>query len=130
MEMLDGIAGCNYRTNNTHNPIMRNCYNIGIYTGNLKIGSISGHNGGDSTYYGGTIENCFYKKGQTAVGKTYWDIKTETFAFEDNAIGIADMLSKLGDAFVADEKDKDGNWIYNNGYPILKWQKEHNVVNK
>ena len=113
-----------------NNTKVLNCYNIGNVSGTKKVGVISGTNGTSSTYPGGTIENCFYKKGDTPIGLTYGAIKNETFAFEDNAAGIADMLSKLGDAFVADEKDKDGNWIYNNGYPILKWQKEHNVVNK
>lgn len=125
-----GVSGVNFKTNSAKNSITKNCYNIGNCSGNELIGSIAGHNGNDSTYRGGTIENCFYKKGQTGVGKSYSAVKTETFAFEDNETGIADMLSKLGNEFVADEKDKDGNWIYNNGYPILKWQKEHNVVNK
>ena len=52
-------------------------------------------------------------------------IKTNVISNEE----FRGKASDLGAAFVADEKDDNENWIYNNGYPVLKWQKEHGLVN-
>ena len=36
------------------------------------------------------------------------------------------LASTLGSEWTNDVKDSLGNWKYNNGYPILKWQLNSN----
>lgn len=76
-----------------------NCYNIGTVTGNRNTREITGWtnaNGGTS------IErNCYTANVTTQL--------LNSGEFSDNC-------------WMNDEKNGNGEWKYNNGYPILKWQ--------
>ena len=98
-----------------------NCYSIGKITGNAKF-AITGNQSG--TYNGipkVTTTNNYWL---TGCGTTYGkgdSSNTGTTPLESDILKT--YASKLGEAFTSDEKRENGTWKYNNGYPILKWQK-------
>ena len=110
-----------YIFNSEENPQVKNCYNVGNVSATAKeiyMGGIIGINGESNTYKGGTISNC-YCTTATTYSYYYWNgskiVTSTTGKVEANTLKT--YLNKLGDEFEEDEEN------INNGYPILKWQK-------
>lgn len=108
------------------------CYNIGtVYAYSRCVGGIIG-GAGDTAQ---TIQNCYnagsYSQTKSGyIGTIYGQNKGGISIV--NSTGITKdelqkwnndtLTNKLSNNFIKDEKNNDGTWKYNNGYPILKWQ--------
>ena len=72
------------------------------------------------------IYNCYYL--DTASTYLMYKYNSTTKQYESSDINkktsteLMNLASTLGSEWTNDVKDKSGNWKYNNGYPILKWQ--------
>lgn len=103
------IAGIVGAKGSHESVVIKNCYNTGSltaseYSGSMFSGGILGlHEGGSVT-----ISNSYYTKGHNNV----WGNEVQV-----SAATLQGYASTLGDAYTND----DGR---NNGYPILKWEKE------
>jgi len=115
-----GIAGYQVGTSTS-------CYSIGSVSGTVAakaagaiFGEFSSTGTNNNLYY--LTDSCASGIGKTTTGsadtaaKTADELKTVT-------TGESDILTLLGDAFIADFADAN----INNGYPILSWQ-ENTVV--
>lgn len=111
-----------------HSGGIYNCYNIGKVTGGRFIGGINGAAGISGKPIAYTY-NC-YNIGETNGSQiTGWanangGASREINCYSSNA--TSELLNKgeySENVWIDDEKDDKGNWKYNNGYPILRWQK-------
>jgi len=117
-DQIGGIVGANFGlTGGINRGIIRNSYNIGNITGSFRVGAIVGGNGGAGTFYGGTVENCYFLNSSysTAIGHSYSALKELTYSQT-----VEQMKSfRINNIFIEDNANK------NDGYPILKWQLDH-----
>lgn len=97
--------------------ILKNCYNIGtISTNSTSLSGIAGN------YSSITMENCFFLKDAGALYANCYKKSDHVDADKTSEeLKAEDVILALGEAFVADSENS------NNGYPILKWQKEEFV---
>lgn len=111
---IAGIVGDSYQT--TSKTIL-NCYNTGSLSGNDRIGSIAGQ-----TQYT-QVNNCIWLSSPGALGNNAGgsSVVNSEQVTEDV---LKSSVTRLGDAFKNDIQDEKGNWIYNDGFPILSWQLE------
>ena len=77
---------------------------------------------------GGYISNSYYLNlncnfSSVATGRYYGSV---TNSYSNDTTVTAEKLNSNSEenAWTNDIKDENGNWKYNNGYPILKWQLE------
>lgn len=117
-----GIAG---GISNTYG-IITNCYNKGEIIAKGPFVYI----GGISSYIQekGRIENCYN------IGKITYNATTKTNAGEitgqinpggvqnNNYTSLTTAKNLGAEDWQDDQKDEKGNWMFNNSYPILKWQ--------
>ena len=123
------------------NGTIENCYNIGSIkeidiaenTTNLtKLrGSILGTHGLSwNNVTNAKISNCYYL--DTASTYLTYQYNGTTKQYESilknkkTSAELMNLASTLGSEWTNDVKDSSGNWKYNNGYPILKWQLNSN----
>ncbi len=123
------------------NGTIENCYNIGSIkeidiaenTTNLtKLrGSILGAHGLSwNNVTNAKISNCYYL--DTASTYLTYQYNGTTKQYESilknkkTSAELMNLASTLGSEWTNDVKDSLGNWKYNNGYPILKWQLNSN----
>ena len=124
-----------------NNAKIENCYNIGIIQEEGIIAntdSISKLRGGIVGSQGfswavaenAKVNNCYYL--DTASTYLTYQYNGTTKQYESilknkkTSTELMNLASALGSEWTNDVKDASGNWKYNNGYPILKWQLNSN----
>ena len=129
-----GIAGY---CNDSENVEIENCYNIGkikeddVEVNVVKLSTLRGGIVGTQgfswlTAEGEKVYNCYYL--DTASTYLMYKYNSTTKQYESNATNkktsteLMNLATTLGSEWTNDVKDASGNWKYNNGYPILKWQ--------
>ena len=122
--IIGGLVGKYYDSNTK----MENSYNIGNVTGSgntIYVAGIVGANGIQSSQPNGIILNS-YCTTTSIYSYYYWNGSTRDNKSNDGKVeanALKTYASKLGEEFTNDVKNEDGTWKYNEGYPILKWQK-------
>jgi len=126
--LAGGIGNVAYKS------ITTNCYNKGEVIANgpwIYIGGIT-----SVIHEGETVKNCYN------IGKITHNATLRTMAgqiagqvnqggIQTNNYTSLTTASNLGTTkWQEDQKDEKGNWLYNNGYPILKWQFQVTNSNK
>lgn len=120
---VGGIIGVNYGTG-SENVYINNTYNTGTVRGGYAVGGISGsaHTGLSTQLL---LTNC-YNIGEINGTSNYADLigyagdkgKTTNCYTRSQSI----TATGLGNLFTNDVKNENQTWIYNKGYPILKWE--------
>lgn len=113
-----GIIGL-YQAGGRH--IINNCYSVGNLSGNAKygiLGQVSTWNGTPQL----TINNTYWRSGCGASYGRYSASNAGAAPLSQEVLKT--YATTLGDAFTDDVQNEDGTWKYNEGYPILKWEKE------
>ncbi len=116
---IGGIIGSNYA-----NAEISNCYNIGNIQGYTNIGGISGNVHATAPML--IINNCYNIgtiNGTEHTGEIVgYNVSANSKI--NNSYTKSQIITSynLGNFYIDDEKNENGTWKYNNGYPILKWQ--------
>ena len=119
-----------------------NSYNLKTIKGNENVGGISGAAGGRG-YNIAYIYNCYNigtvignaNSAKAIVGFTNANGGTsiEQNCYTSNVTSVLLNNGEFSDnCWINDEKDSNGLWKYNNGYPILNWQvnKKQEILKK
>ena len=117
---IGGIVG-----SNCGNTVINNCYNIGIIEGKSRVGGISGSVHENPML---TINNC-YNGGNIIATSDFGEIVGIDISANrkiNNCYSKSQVItaSILGNSYTDDEQNQNGTWKYNEGLPILKWQKQ------
>ncbi len=104
---------------------INDCYSIANVEDNYHKGAITSVNGYLGTGY---INNSYYLN----LKYTFAGVSTPAYAgninnsYQNDTSITAEKLNteESKEIWINDVKDESGNWKYNNGYPILKWQTE------
>lgn len=79
-----------------------------------------------------SIENCYYLIDKSTVASYNYNGSSYS-AYTENRKTTSEMQNRnfiisLKEAYIQDEQKTDGTWKYNNGYPILSWQKSYYFI--
>lgn len=117
---VGGVVGY-YATGQTG---ISKCYNAGTLDGSQYIGGVVGTQSSATINADLVNSNCYLANDSYAGSRTTaGTIDSEAFtSFEKQKDGAyKKLMAVLGDAYCADLKT-DSGFVYNDGYPILRWQ--------
>lgn len=152
---VGGITGTNFDTGDN----VEECYNRGNITGECYIGGITGRNGSTSNVscYGATIENCYnvgeisytdtnagnivgYNKVQGVIENCYYATSNVEGYGSNNSQDTVEIYekesTKMKESSFIEELNGDttsytqDSYTNNNGYPILVWITDIEIVEK